>query len=37
MPVIDAVVEARDETLAAGYRECDPGFWGDMKYYGTAW
>ena len=37
MPVIDAVVAARDETLAAGYRECDPGFWGDMKYYGTAW
>ncbi len=34
--ILDAVLKSRADTLAAGYSDCNPGFWGDTNYWGRA-
>lgn len=37
MSICNAVITARNETLVAGFSDCNPGFIGDLNYYGWAW
>lgn len=35
--IYNAVISARQETINAGYSDCNPGFEGDTTYYGWKW
>ena len=34
--ILDAVVFSLQQVRADGYADCDPGFWGDLDYWGRA-
>lgn len=36
MPILDAVLIARENSIGQGYADCNPGFSGDSSYYGWA-